>query len=499
MFAEDQVVSLQKMAPGNAPTTRLRFTAIAALLAVAFVAIAAERTHTLHEVPNRDVMLYAVIGHELLAGRPLYSDLWDHKPPLIYASYAAVERLTGYGEQMFYVLAVVLSCWTAAMIAWSAAPFGPAAAFWGVLLWVLAWNAASIEGNEPNAELFMNALIATAFGILVTARTFTAIRASLFGLLIALITLFKPYGLVYGVLPLVVLSDRQWCVRRNLVAIPLAVAAVWIPLIVYFAATGRTQILVDSLLTFNSRYAGSMPLNLAVSFLPPFTPAAYMVLVPLLVVAAGSLVSQYRYGGLRTREWSLLIALIVLTHVSVALPGRFFGHYFQLWLPPLIIAAAWSAASVRIPILLIGAGMFLAAVQIRDLRREPDDWSRQANMRDESPLASRQLGLKLRRQIPGCEFGLNVGSEVGVYFYGRFRPAAGTFYQSHVDTTPLGDELYNRIGASQRYAPCFLTVGKKTINVNERLEHLVPSLVSAQGFERDERLSDDLFDVYLRR
>jgi hypothetical protein len=479
--------------------TLMRVTAIAALLAVAFLAIAAERAHTFHEVPNRDVMLYAVIGHELLAGRPLYSDVWDHKPPLIYASYAAIERVTGYGDQMFYVLAVVLSCWTAAMIAWSAAPFGTAAAFWGVVLWVLAWNAASIEGNEPNAELFMNALITTAFSILVSARTFTAIRAFVFGFLIALITLFKPYGLIYAILPLVLLRDRQWCVRRNLVAIPLAVAAVWIPLILYFAATGRTQILVDSLLTFNSRYAGSMPLNLAVSLLPPFTPAAYVVLVPLLVVAAVTLISQSRRGGLRTREWSLLIVLIVLTHVSVALPGRFFGHYFQLWLPPLIIAAAWSAASVRIPILLIATGIFLAAFQIRDLRREPDDWSRQANMGPESPLASRHLGLELRRQMPGCEFGLNVGSEVGVYFYGRFRPAAGTFYQSHVDTTPLGDELVNRIRASQRYAPCFLTVGKETIDGNERLKRLVPSLVSAQGLERDDRLSDDLFDVYLRK
>ena len=80
-----------------------------ALLAAAFIAIACQRLHTIDQVPNRDVLLYSVIGHELLAGRLLYSDLWDHKPPLIYGSYAAAEKLVGYGRQQLYLLAVVLS------------------------------------------------------------------------------------------------------------------------------------------------------------------------------------------------------------------------------------------------------------------------------------------------------------------------------------------------------------------------------------------------------
>ena len=67
-----------------------------ALLGLAAV-IVLERVRTYAEPLERDAAGYAVISHELVRGRTLYTDLWDRKPPLLYATFAAAERVVGYG------------------------------------------------------------------------------------------------------------------------------------------------------------------------------------------------------------------------------------------------------------------------------------------------------------------------------------------------------------------------------------------------------------------
>jgi hypothetical protein len=54
----------------------------AALVLVALAAIlVAAHLHTYDEPLQTDITGAAVIGHEILAGRALYADMWDHKPP----------------------------------------------------------------------------------------------------------------------------------------------------------------------------------------------------------------------------------------------------------------------------------------------------------------------------------------------------------------------------------------------------------------------------------
>src|SRR2546428_13654177 len=67
----------------------LTLVALAALIAVA-------RLHTYHEPLERDITGAAVIGHELLAGRALYADMWDHKPPALHATHAAAILMAGH-------------------------------------------------------------------------------------------------------------------------------------------------------------------------------------------------------------------------------------------------------------------------------------------------------------------------------------------------------------------------------------------------------------------
>ena len=46
-----------------------------------------------NEPLERDLTTYAVIAHEMLEGKALYSELWDHKPPAIHVTYAAAELI----------------------------------------------------------------------------------------------------------------------------------------------------------------------------------------------------------------------------------------------------------------------------------------------------------------------------------------------------------------------------------------------------------------------
>src|ERR1044071_3658617 len=69
--------------------------------------IAWARLHTLHEPLERDITLYAVISHEMLYGRQLYSDLWEHKPPAVFLTFGAAERIVGYGPYAIYLLGVI--------------------------------------------------------------------------------------------------------------------------------------------------------------------------------------------------------------------------------------------------------------------------------------------------------------------------------------------------------------------------------------------------------
>jgi hypothetical protein len=56
-----------------------------------------------------DICAYALIGHEMLHGRQLYSDLWERKPPLLYTTFAGFELITGYGKQEIFTAALVAS------------------------------------------------------------------------------------------------------------------------------------------------------------------------------------------------------------------------------------------------------------------------------------------------------------------------------------------------------------------------------------------------------
>src|SRR5205814_2738199 len=111
-----------------------------------------------------DICAYALIGHEMLAGRKLYSDLWDHKPPLHYATYAAAEKLVGYGWGEIFLLNVLGAAATLLGVysAGRACGAGRGGGLLAAGLWTLLSADLPMMGNQPNAELFINAFMTAA-------------------------------------------------------------------------------------------------------------------------------------------------------------------------------------------------------------------------------------------------------------------------------------------------------------------------------------------------
>src|SRR5881398_3324490 len=137
-----------------------RFLPAAALIGLCAL-IFSLRLHTYDEPLERDLTTYAVIAHEMLNGKNLYSDFWDHKPPAIHVTYAAAEWIAGYGRSSIFLVNVVaaIAALVACYFAGAAGGRGPLAGLIAATLWTLASGDLSIQGNQPNTEIFLNVLL----------------------------------------------------------------------------------------------------------------------------------------------------------------------------------------------------------------------------------------------------------------------------------------------------------------------------------------------------
>ena len=118
------------------------------------------------------------------------------------------------------------------------------------------------------------------------------------------------------------------------------IPAVWIVVFAYFALTVAREVFWQTNFVYSRFYGGNVLSNLISAFRPSHLfPRAMVELLPLVLLGvSGLIVSKQR---------PLLIALFVGTFVAVAMPGQFFGHYYQLWLVPLSLAGACAIASMK--------------------------------------------------------------------------------------------------------------------------------------------------------
>jgi 4-amino-4-deoxy-L-arabinose transferase-like glycosyltransferase len=422
-----------------------------AVLALLVVLMAAARWDTYDEPLEMDGATYAVIAREMRAGRHLYTEVWDHKPPAIYVSYAVAQTVVGAGPAHIYVTGLFLAAITLAGVHFAAQQAaGHAAGLAAAVFWSIVGTDLNLQANQPNAEAFINACMIWGFGLLLCMPDERPAygRAAAIGLLFALASLYKNIAVAAALPLLIAHAAAARFTPRSLAQtalMALVIALSWAAVIVYFAATDRYATFIATVFEFNSRYAGSLWANLAAG-LEPGSLAPWFAL-QLWPLASLSVLGLLLTGGVIPLRARLLLAgLFVGTFAAVALPGRFYPHYYQLWMPPLCVAAACGAPALarilgsrRLGIgVAAAAAVLLAAYQAQNLGLTPNEVSTM-KFRDRLVLSRRGADL-INRLLTPDELFFQWGHHPELYYYSGRRPAGGEFRSRHLVSGPLAEQ-----------------------------------------------------------
>lgn len=434
--------------------------AVGILVALALL-IAVERLHSYDEPFERDVTGAAVIAHELMTGRQLYSDIWDHKPPALHVTHIVAQLVAGYGPGSIYLLGVAAAIVTLVGVYAAGAVAGRAAGLWAAAFWTVLSGDLWLQANQPNGEAFINASLAWAFALIVRHDTGRVglLRWLAIGGLFGVASLYKQVALTSAVLLgcVHIASARGPSGRRRALAETAGAAAVtvalWGAVVAYFAAGGRLAEFRDAVFVFNRFYAGDMLDNFVRGLeLGTLVPPFLRILVPLAVLTIAGVVLGVLTGTRRAAL--LLVAFLVGTFVAVCLPRFFHPHYYQLWLPPLVIGAGWAigvfteragARYVRIPHVVAAALLLLLiAYRLPVYQFSAEEWSR-IKYGSGIFVSSREIGREINTLLAPGETFYNWGSETGLYFASGRRPPTGVFYIYPLLGGPLMERLSARV------------------------------------------------------
>jgi len=427
------------------------------------ILIATLRLQTYDEPFERDITSHAVIASRMLSGHRLYSDLWDSKPPAIFVTYAAGELAAGLGPAAVYLIGVTAAIVTLLGVYLAAAARGGrTAGLWSAAFWAIICSDLWLWANQPNIEVGINACVIFAFLLILRTDTdrFDAPRWIAAGVLFALATLYKPVAFTFPLLLAAVylVLEIRGRLKTALGQICLAAvtgAAVWGAVFAYFAVTDRFGIFYETIFEYGRYYARSRGGSLLANIVEGFKPARLFCLhmkstLPLAAAAAAGaaagIFSPHR------RSWLLLLAFAAAAHLAVSLPGRFYGHYYQLWLGPLVVGAGWAVAALQghqkpaWVALSRGAGLLVLAslllLVMPQYRFSADEWS--AKKQGPQYIISKKLAVELDRLLAPKETLYVWGINPGLYFWSGRKPPTGLIWSTDLLLGPLAEKHTRR-------------------------------------------------------
>lgn len=307
-----------------------------------------------------DEGIYLTIGTALNHGRMLYSEIIDHKTPLIYLLAMVQQQLYFRLLLIGWMLASTACFYALAYQLFKRRLSTALATLFFVLSTTLPW----FEGNIPNGELFVMGFILLGAVVLIKTnffkRTITgtlplqgkSAHGTLFasGVIFGLAILTKVPALfdvaaffVLGVIPLVRgLSFLPTKIKKTTTLLKQIsgemfniVAGVLTALggsILYFAVVGSLDAYLEYGLLYNFRYAGSW----ALPFESPLLVFAFSLLGKFLLAALLILAILGLRQWIKAREQFSLCWLVLALFASL-LSNRPYPHYFLQLMPPLAL------------------------------------------------------------------------------------------------------------------------------------------------------------------
>jgi hypothetical protein len=440
---------------------------ILAILTICVLFIVGMRWSTNHEPLLGDPGVYSVIGHELLNGRQLYADMWDHKPPAIHVTYAVAELVTGYGPQQIYLLN--LAALTITLLGLYRAGTllgGPRAGLGAGLLWAIGSTFPIWQGYQPNTEVFVNAGLVWSYCLIYRLSTApTWWRACAFGATVGIASLYKqvavaPAGLIAiaYICGAVRADGERWLRLRHMIVAAVVSLSIWVACVAWFWGRGSLADFYDAVFVYNRSYAGSMVQNLIDSFGSRHKRYMIAVTIPCLLLPylAGPRMSRAQRNG-----WLMLAGWAAGCHIAAALAGKWVEHYYELWMPVYalaggaLVAALWAGmlekrSAWRCALLVMVFGP-LAIRFFVDLRYDTAPWLvyEPGSFAYQIRYTPRAAGHALNRLLlPGERlYALGPpGQSAPLYFYTRQDPPSGVIYDFPLGPgSPLAGPLEERI------------------------------------------------------
>ena len=323
-----------------------------------------------------DEGIFAFVGNGWRSGGALYTDVWDNKPPGIFAVYALA---WSSGLEMLAVrlldLAAMLG--TIVLVYAIARRFtGDVAGFVAASLTAVLLGLPTIEGYIANTESFL--ILFTTAGMYLLLHAYDARpRATVFvaaGLALGAACMFKQVGAfdVAAAAAFLAIAYRRDAVRP-LVMLGAGVAVLPLTALVLFGVFGSVDDLVFSTVTSLAGYREDSTDTGPERFL--------VALIPLAIALP--------YAAWR-RPWQahapdvLFVLWLAFTALAVTASGRAYPHYLLQMVPPVALVAATLVSShrPRLPRAIAALGQLTAVVVLANVilgplpnlawNREPD-------------------------------------------------------------------------------------------------------------------------------
>jgi 4-amino-4-deoxy-L-arabinose transferase-like glycosyltransferase len=441
------------------------------------------RLRTWAEPPETDLATYWLVARELLHGKRLYSEVWDIKPPAVYWTYAAGAWLSDNPFLARYLLWCVAS--TLALLGifqltrklYRSESGGILAA----ALWTLVAADCWLQANQPNAEVFMNVCAVWGLAALVNCQSNAGSNrwAFLGGILLALGSLYKTVMMAHIVVFWIVLvlsrlrrASSQKVSALNLIGSFTAGAALpWVLFLVNAVWQGTLADAYATLFYWGRAYTHNPLSNIFAALVPSrVVPHAANNVLPAIVLALVGIFHLLQTPRRQGTEW--LAGWTAATFLAYSLPGRFYPHYYQLWLPLLCVLASatvlgirrLSATRDRLRLRLLVGGLVLtqALVQLPFYLRSAETWS----LAKYGPAFIEQYrqGRELQRYLAPDETLYVWGTAPTLYEAANRRPASGIFFVIPLLWGPTTETLTRRaLQDLRRTQPELIAIDRKDV------------------------------------
>jgi 4-amino-4-deoxy-L-arabinose transferase-like glycosyltransferase len=301
---------------------------------------------------ERDEGEYAYIAWRLGHHELPYRDWIDQKPPAIFWVYRAALAFPMDPIRAVHFAALLFSAASACAMFFLAARFlNRFWAFIAAVVFILLSADPWIEGTAANTEIFMLLpLVLSQIAFFRAAENPERNRLSILlcGALIGSAIAFKQVAavnwfLLIALFPIFANGAKRWVATVRFAIISALGMVLMLGLICfYFWIRGGLRQLVENVLTHNLEYIGAMTwsdrFHFCTDTLTRLAPSELLVWA-LALVGLLSLVATRQFKSL-----TFTLGWLIASAIGISASGYFFPHYFQQWLPPLVLLSIFGAA-----------------------------------------------------------------------------------------------------------------------------------------------------------